>query len=177
LQKETDCIRVRFVPQLTTEETTMPMIDVTLPEGALSSDARDALAERLTTTLLHWEGAGELPFARQIAWVYFDERPEGSVYVAGEPAAQARYRVLVTIPEGAIKEDERKAGLVAEITREILAAEGAEGDDQAMRVWVFIHEVPDGHWGGAGRIFRLRDIAKLVGTNGASAGIEQPTAA
>jgi len=155
----------------------MPMIDVTLPEGTLTTGARDALADRLTTTLLHWEGAGELPFARQISWVYFDERPQGSMYVAGEAAAEPRYRVLVTIPQGAIKEDERKEGLVADITRDILAAEGVEGDEHAMRVWVFVHEVPDGHWGGAGRVFRLRDIAKLVGTGGASAGIEQPTAA
>ena len=155
----------------------MPMIDVALPAGVLGADARDALAERLTTTLLHWEGAGDLPFARQIAWVYFDERPEGATYVAGEPAAEPRYRVLVTIPEGAIKEDERKAGLVADITRDVLGAEGVEGDEDSLRVWVFIHEVPDGHWGGAGRIFRLRDIAKLVGTNGASLETGQPAAA
>jgi hypothetical protein len=32
-----------------------------------------------------------------------------------------------------------------------------------MRIWVFIHEVPDGNWGGAGRIFRFKDIAKMVG--------------
>jgi phenylpyruvate tautomerase PptA (4-oxalocrotonate tautomerase family) len=155
----------------------MPMIDLTLPEGALSAEARDSLAERLTTTLLHYEGADELPFARQIAWVYFDERPAGSTYVAGEPASEPRYRVLVTIPAGAITDDERKAGLVADITREVLAAEGAEDDGQAIRVWVFIHEVPDGHWGAAGRIFRLRDIAKLVGTGGESLKTQAPTAA
>ena len=146
----------------------MPMIDVTLTEGALSAEARDALADRLTTTLLHWEGAGDYPMARQIAWVYFDERPADAMYVAGEPADAPRYRVLVTIPEGAIKEDERKAGLVEGITHDILEAEGAD-DTSAMRVWVFIHEVPDGHWGGAGRIFRLRDIAKLVTAEGAPA--------
>jgi phenylpyruvate tautomerase PptA (4-oxalocrotonate tautomerase family) len=147
----------------------MPMIDVTLPEGALSAETRDALADRLTTTLLHWEGAGDLPFARQIAWVYFDERPSDAMYVAGEPAVDPRYRVLITIPEGAIKEDARKAGLVEAITRDILEAEGSEGDEAAFRVWVFIHEVPDGHWGGAGRIFRLRDIAKVVATESAPA--------
>ena len=146
----------------------MPMIDVTLPEGALTTDARNELAERLTTTLLKWEGAADLPFTRQISLVYFDERPSGSIYVAGEPTDDARYRVLITIPQGAITEDERKAGLVEEITREVLAAEGADADDlgAAMRVWVFVHEVPDGHWGGAGRIFRLRDIAKLARSGG-----------
>jgi phenylpyruvate tautomerase PptA (4-oxalocrotonate tautomerase family) len=147
----------------------MPMIDVTLPEGALSAEARDALADRLTTTLLHWEGAGDFPMARQIAWVYFDERPADGLYVAGNRAEQPRYRVLVTIPEGAITEDERKAGLVEALTRDILDAEGSDGDDAAFRVWVFIHEVPDGHWGGGGRIFRLRDIAKLVTSDGVAA--------
>jgi phenylpyruvate tautomerase PptA (4-oxalocrotonate tautomerase family) len=147
----------------------VPMIDVTLPEGALSAEARDALAERLTTTLLHWEGAGDYPFARQITVVYFDERPAETIYVAGEQAGEPRYRVLVTIPAGAIKEDERKAGLVDSLTREILEAEGTSGDAAAFRVWVFIHEVPDGHWAGGGRIFRLRDIAKLVASDGVAA--------
>ena len=31
-----------------------------------------------------------------------------------------------------------------------------------MRVWVLVHEVPDGNWGGAGRTWRLREIAALV---------------
>jgi len=139
------------------------MIDVTLPEGALTEEQRSALAERLTTTILKWEGAGDIPFSRQITLVYFDERPAGTIYVAGEPASEPRYRVLVTIPEGSIKDDERKAGLVEEITREVLAG---EGDEAAFRVWVFIHEVPDGHWAGAGRIFRLRDIVNLARSGG-----------
>jgi phenylpyruvate tautomerase PptA (4-oxalocrotonate tautomerase family) len=147
----------------------VPMIDVTLPEGALSPETRDALADRLTTTLLHWEGAGDFPMARQIAWVYFDERPADSTYVAGERAESPRYRVLITIPEGAIKEDERKAGLVEGITRDILEAEGSDGDEAAFRVWVLINEVPDGHWGAGGQIFRLRDIAKFVTSSGVAA--------
>jgi phenylpyruvate tautomerase PptA (4-oxalocrotonate tautomerase family) len=144
----------------------VPMIDVTLPEGALREEQRNALGERLTNTLLKWEGAAEIPFSRQITLIYFDERPAGSIYVAGEQAAEPRYRVLVTIPEGSITDDERKAGLVEEITRDVLAADGGEGDEAAFRVWVFIHEVPDGHWAGAGRIFKLRDIVKLARSGG-----------
>ena len=144
----------------------MPMIDVTLPEGALTEDQRNALGERLTTTLLKWEGAADIPFTRQISVVYFDERPAGSIYVAGEQAAEPRYRVLVTVPEGAITDDDRKAGLVEEITRDILEAAGDEGDEAAFRVWVFIHAVPDGHWGGAGRVFRFSDIVKLARSGG-----------
>src|SRR3954452_9923113 len=116
------------------------MIDVTLPEGALNEKQRDALAQRLTSTVLKWEGAAEIPFSRQITLVYFDERPAGTVYVVGERAADPRYRVLVTIPEGSITDDERKAGLVEEMTRDVLEVEGSTGDDAAPRVWVFIHE-------------------------------------
>jgi phenylpyruvate tautomerase PptA (4-oxalocrotonate tautomerase family) len=144
----------------------VPMIDVTLQEGALSEEKRKALAERLTDTILRAEGAQDIPFSRQITLVYFDERPAGSIYVAGERAAEPRYRVLVTIPEGSIKDDERKAGLVEAITRDVLDADGAEGDEAGLRVWVFIHEVPDGHWAGAGRIFRLRDIVELARSGG-----------
>jgi phenylpyruvate tautomerase PptA (4-oxalocrotonate tautomerase family) len=144
----------------------VPMIDVTLPEGVLSEDQRNALGERLTNTILKWEGAAEIPFSRQITVVYFDERPAGYVYVAGEQETQPRYRVLVTIPEGSIKEDERKAGLVEDVTRDILEVDGAADDAASFRVWVFIHEVPDGHWAGAGRIFRLRDIVKLARSGG-----------
>jgi phenylpyruvate tautomerase PptA (4-oxalocrotonate tautomerase family) len=144
----------------------VPMIDVTLTEGALSQDKRDALAARLTNTILKAEGAEDIPFSRQITLVYFDERPKESVYVAGEQATEPRYRVLVTIPEGSITDDERKAGLVDQITRDVLELDGAEGDEAAFRVWVFIHEVPDGHWAGAGRIFRLRDIVKLARSGG-----------
>jgi phenylpyruvate tautomerase PptA (4-oxalocrotonate tautomerase family) len=142
------------------------MIDVTLPEGALSEEQRNKLGERLTDTILKWEGAAEIPFSRQITVVYFDERPAGYVYVAGEQETQPRYRVLITIPEGSIKEDERKAGLVDEVTRDILEVAGDTSDEASFRVWVFIHEVPDGHWAGAGHIFRLRDIVKLARSGG-----------
>ena len=144
----------------------MPMIDVTLPEDALSDEQRSTLAERLTNPILKWEGAAEIPFSRQITLVYFDERRPGSIYVAGEKATEPRYRVLVTIPEGSITDDERKAGLVEEITRDLLEVDGVTGDEAPFRVWVFIHEVPDGHWAGAGRVFRLRDIVKLARSGG-----------
>jgi phenylpyruvate tautomerase PptA (4-oxalocrotonate tautomerase family) len=138
----------------------MPMIELTLPEGALERDRRDALVEDLTATLLRWEGAGDSAVARSIAWAWVTEVPAGDFYVGGRPAGAetARYRVKLTVPAGAL-DDERKAGLVEDATRAVLAADG--GEDPA-RVWVIIREVADGNWGGAGRIFRLRDIAALV---------------
>jgi phenylpyruvate tautomerase PptA (4-oxalocrotonate tautomerase family) len=152
----------------------VPMIDVTLPEGALTSEQRDALADQLTTTLLKWEGAAEIPFSREITLVYFDERPADAIYVAGQRVEEPRYRLLVTIPAGSIKEDQRKARLVDELTRQVMEAEGSDPEEASFRVWTFIHEVPDGHWAGDGRIFRFRDIVKLA-LSGGETKPERPT--
>jgi phenylpyruvate tautomerase PptA (4-oxalocrotonate tautomerase family) len=81
--------------------------------------------------------------------------------------------VNITVPAGVLT-DEKKLALVEGVTREVLAAEGADDDPTAsFRVWVLINEVTDGNWGGAGRIWRLRDIAKLAyaGADDVDAGV------
>jgi phenylpyruvate tautomerase PptA (4-oxalocrotonate tautomerase family) len=71
--------------------------------------------------------------------------------------------VDLTVPEGALT-PEKKNEIVGEITQMILAADGAAGDAAAaMRVWVLVHDVPEGNWGGAGRTWKLKEIAQLVG--------------
>jgi phenylpyruvate tautomerase PptA (4-oxalocrotonate tautomerase family) len=154
----------------------MPMIDLTLPAGVLDKGQKDALAGELTRTLLQYEGAGrDNEIAAQIAWAYLDERDPGTIYAAHVPAEQPRYRLLVTVPEGAL-DDEQKEALVRVMTAKVLEAEGSDASDpQAVfRVWVLINEVPDGNWGGAGRIFRLKDIARLVMRGEAPEGVELP---
>lgn len=52
--------------------------------------------------------------------------------------------------------------MVAAVTEAVLdAEEGARPRDPA-RVWVFPTEVPDGTWGGAGRIVRPEDIVAFT---------------
>jgi phenylpyruvate tautomerase PptA (4-oxalocrotonate tautomerase family) len=139
----------------------MPMIDIKLPKDALDADTRATLADRLVTTLLKWEKAPDNDVTRAITWVYYDDR---ELHVTGGPAAgKDHFVVLVTVPEGALS-DRRKAGLVEEATEAFLEVTGmeAEGFEDRVRIWVHIHEVPDGHWGAAGQIFRYSDIVKLV---------------
>jgi phenylpyruvate tautomerase PptA (4-oxalocrotonate tautomerase family) len=142
----------------------MPQIELTVPRGALTGVAVDDLMGQMTDTLLRWEGANpEAPRAREVSWGYVHEIEPARTYHRGESAAGGppRYRVDVTVPEGAL-DDEKKNGLVADLTKVILAVEGTDDPAAGMRVWVLVHEVPDGNWGGAGRIWRLRDIAKFV---------------
>jgi phenylpyruvate tautomerase PptA (4-oxalocrotonate tautomerase family) len=139
----------------------MPMIDIKLPKDALDAGTRATLADRLTTTLLKWEKAPDNDITRAITWVFFDDR---ELHVTGGPAVgKDHFVVLVTVPEGALS-DRRKAGLVEEATEVFLEVTGmeAEGFEDRVRIWVHIHEVPDGHWGAAGQIFRYSDIVKMV---------------
>jgi phenylpyruvate tautomerase PptA (4-oxalocrotonate tautomerase family) len=138
----------------------MPMLDVTIPEGALPADAEQALLARLTDVLLEHEGADPAnPAVREIAWVFL-HRP-AAVYVAGAPAVAPRYRVVASVPQGQF-DDERRQGMVAAVTEAVLDAEAGAHPRDPMRVWVFASEVPEGTWGGAGRIVRLADIAGVA---------------
>jgi phenylpyruvate tautomerase PptA (4-oxalocrotonate tautomerase family) len=87
---------------------------------------------------------------------------------AGVPTDVPIYRVNATVPEGAMNE-ERKAGLVKDVTDLLLEADGGEPDP--LRVWVLIGEVPNGNWGAAGQVIdfaQLRAAAKAAREEAAS---------
>ena len=147
----------------------MPMIDVTMPEGALAEEAKAALVERLTATLIELEGAPDNEYVRAITWVFVDERPAGAIAVGGRAAERPVYRVQLTVPEGAPGVHGPALGpnrerLVERVTEEVLAAEGSPVTPaEAGRVWVQIREIPDGFWGGFGMVARIGDIATYAG--------------
>jgi phenylpyruvate tautomerase PptA (4-oxalocrotonate tautomerase family) len=143
------------------------MLDVTIPEGALSAEAERRLLSRLTDVLLEHEGADPAnPVVRAIAWVYL-HRP-AAVFVAGEPESEPHYRVVATVPQGQL-DDERRAAMVAAVTEAVLDAEEGSRPRDASRVWVFPTEMPDGTWGAVGRIVRLADIVEFAGADRAAA--------
>ena len=138
----------------------MPMLDAFIPEGALPPEAESSLLSELTDILLRNEGADPAdPAARSLAWVFL-HRP-ASVFVAGKPASAPRYRIVASVPEGQF-DDQRRRSMVREVTEAVLAAEQGGYPPDPMRVWVFASEIPDGTWGGAGRVNTLADIAGFV---------------
>jgi phenylpyruvate tautomerase PptA (4-oxalocrotonate tautomerase family) len=136
------------------------MLDAYIPEGALSAAAEQRLLARLTDLLLVNEGADPTnPAVRSIAWL-FVHRP-AAVYVAGAPAESPRYRFIDSVPEGQY-DAERRQAMVADITNAVLDAEDGAHERDPSRVWVFTPEIPDGTWGGMGRIVTLADIAAFA---------------
>jgi len=65
------------------------------------------------------------------------------------------------VPEGQY-DDKRRQAVTAAMTQAVADAEGGSYPDPSSRVWVFTIEIPDGTWGGFGRVVRLPDIAELV---------------
>ena len=57
----------------------MPKLDVTLPAGVLSDEARRDLPETLGATLLQWEGAPNTEFFRNITWAHLNELPPEAI--------------------------------------------------------------------------------------------------
>ncbi|NNN29779.1 4-oxalocrotonate tautomerase [Streptomyces sp. S3(2020)] len=136
----------------------MPMIRLTAPSGSLTEEGLKSVQRDLGAVLLHWEGAPDTAFFRAQAWSYLVELPEGAQTTAEDEAP--RFLVEVTVPQGALSE-RRKAGLVEEVTRTVLDAAGLSQED-ALRVWVLVHEQPDGTWGAGGSVIRYVDLVALA---------------
>ncbi|KKD02183.1 tautomerase family protein [Streptomyces sp. WM6386] len=136
----------------------MPMIRLTAPAGALTEQGRQSIQRDLAAVLLRWEGAPDTAFFRGQAWSYLVDLPDGAQITAGDDAP--RFLVEVNVPQGALSE-RRKAGLVEEATKSVLAAAGL-GPNDALRVWVLVHEQPDGTWGAGGSVIRYADLVALA---------------
>ncbi|MCU1679311.1 MAG: hypothetical protein JWQ81_50 [Amycolatopsis sp.] len=136
------------------------MLDVYVPAEALHPEAEATLLSRLTDILITHEGFDPADRAvRAVSWVFL-HRP-AAVYVAGALAEAPRYKIVATVPEGQLDRSARDA-VVAEVTEAVLDAEQGAWQRDPGRVWVFPTEVPDGYWGGRGRITPLADILRRI---------------
>ncbi|MGO4749322.1 4-oxalocrotonate tautomerase family protein [Streptomyces sp. 2MCAF27] len=136
----------------------MPMIRLTAPPGSLTEEGRKSVQRELAAVLLRWEGAPDTAFFRAQAWSYLVELPDGAQTTAEDDVP--RFLVEVTVPQGALSE-RRKAGLVEDATKTVLDAAGLSPAD-ALRVWVLVHEQPDGTWGAGGSVIRYADLVALA---------------
>jgi phenylpyruvate tautomerase PptA (4-oxalocrotonate tautomerase family) len=147
----------------------MPMIDLTLPEGALEPDARAEAVAELTEALLRAEGAPDNEATRAMSWAFVHELPQDAVNVGGAPSERPVYRVMLTVPAGTLLHGpgpfagQSRRQLVREVTEILLRAEGTGYDDtEAGRVYCIVREVAEGFWGGMGTTFRMEDIAAFA---------------
>jgi phenylpyruvate tautomerase PptA (4-oxalocrotonate tautomerase family) len=139
----------------------MPMIDITYPADAISAEQRDALAEALTTALLHAERAPDTEFFRSITWAIVHELPAAHVYAANRPVEAAIVRVQATTPEGALS-DRRRAEFVETATKAVSEAFGIPAEQTLTRVWVTHREIAEGSWGAGGQIVKFAQLREAA---------------
>lgn len=146
----------------------MPMIDLHHQEGSFSPTAQAVLVNDLTALLLEMEGAIDNVASRAISWCFLHAMPKGAINTGGRPSSDFKYKVMFTIPEGTRglhgpMNETRRAEMFERATKLILKAEGVEDTpENQFRVWCFLHEVPEGKWGGMGTVFRMQDISATV---------------
>jgi phenylpyruvate tautomerase PptA (4-oxalocrotonate tautomerase family) len=140
----------------------MPMIDLTYLRGSLTDQALGLLTEELVTALLRAERAPDTPFLRDNTLVYLHALDPAAQSVGGRGAGAPRFRVEMTVFEGALPQD-RKERLAADVHAAVCAAAGIEPEgERALHVWTLVHEVPEGNWAGGGKIIYYRQVKGLV---------------
>ena len=140
----------------------MPMIDLTFVRGSLDDAALGQLTDELVTALLRAERAPDTPFMRDNTIVYLHVLDPGAQSVGGRGPGEPRFRVELTVFEGALPQDRREE-LVADVHAAVCAAANIEPDgSRAFHVWTLIHEIREGCWAGGGKIIYYRNVKGLV---------------
>jgi hypothetical protein len=144
----------------------MPFVEVFTREE-LSDSVRSELAETLLVTMMNIEIGHPTDHARAIGWVWFHTLPGTSwavggrfddTYIKGRKMGLAR----IIAPEG-ILNSELKSKALAEVTKNLRDAMGAEDDDDGTGVFAIYEEVPAGHWANRGKILHLAELLKEMG--------------
>ncbi|MCG8404130.1 MAG: hypothetical protein MI923_02920 [Phycisphaerales bacterium] len=141
----------------------MPIIDITLPEGALPKKALERLPETVGQIALKYEGLKGSPFAEAFTWVYTHEVPSPNlVQVSGKPPKPI-YRFLFTTLQGLI-DQESKHKLGIEVAKAIYEFEESPWNEEEAhnRVWVFFNDVREGDWIVGAGINNLPDLRARV---------------
>lgn len=133
----------------------MPSLQFTLPAGAVTAVALDAIASRLPVPLLGIEGLPAVePFLSR-SWAFVHEL--STAFAGGRRTSEPIIRVDVTTAEGLVDEDGKRA-----IAEEITGAFVDESGVAAEQVLVIIHESPALGFGG--RLGTADDVRALAST-------------
>jgi phenylpyruvate tautomerase PptA (4-oxalocrotonate tautomerase family) len=140
----------------------MPMIDLTYVRGSVDDRALSRLTDELVTVLLRAERAPDTPFLRDNTLVYLHALEPAELSVGGRGPGEPRFRVDLTVFEGALDKD-RKERLTADVHAAVCAAARIEPQGpRAFHVWTLIHEIPEGNWAGGGNVIYYQQVKGLV---------------
>ncbi|MFI9114438.1 tautomerase family protein [Streptomyces venezuelae] len=132
----------------------MPLVEITVPEGALAEAAAEALQQRVADSVLTAMGLPRTDFFASATWVYVREAAKG---LATTGAGTAPGVLVVVTPLAGFLTPERNEALAAEVTRHVQEATAPD-----TVVWLVVHEVPEGNWAVNGALTRRAKIDEFV---------------
>lgn len=141
----------------------MPIVDLTLAEGALSAEDRERLLDKVGRIAIDYEGLSGSKFAEAFTWVYVHELPATHVtQVSGTPS-KPLYRFTFTTLQ-TLLDNESKHRLGGDVARAVYEAEGAAWNAQEAynRVWVFFDDYRQGDWIVGGEINSIKALRTEV---------------
>ncbi|GAA3921174.1 hypothetical protein [Litoribacillus peritrichatus] len=134
----------------------MPLINVTAPKGAFNSTTQNEFMTEITNAVLIAEGASpEDSGANALAWAYFKEHPEGSIYVGKQHPDKVPLLIRITTPKGGLTLEARiqLADTISSIVNKYIGV--YEGK---LNHWLLMDEINEGGWAGNGHVFSIDDV-------------------
>ena len=125
----------------------MPIIDLAISKGSLSTYDRDRLLKRVGRIAIEYEGLSGSKFAEEFTWVYVHELPAANIrQISGEPN-RPLYRFTFTTLQ-TLLDNASKHRLGEAVARVVYEIEGREWDEREAynRVWTFFDDYRQGDW-------------------------------
>lgn len=142
----------------------MPTIFVKIPRNVFPRSHRELLTRNITEAAAAAEQVGPEPRHRFLCWVSIDEVEPGNLACGG---ADATPQVLpciawVCVPQGVLLDQASRQMYVQRIHQ---AFQQSLPDDERRTVMssIMLHDVPEGTWGGNGKLWSLPDLARAAG--------------
>lgn len=134
----------------------MPKIYLNCPEGTFSNEAKDALAEDITSLALAIEKLPNTPYVRSTVWIFVNEYPLSNVYHGGQTGGTKIISIEVNALKGGL-DTAAKILLIKEFTKVAGKHAGMSGQNP-IPVYIVIRDVDESNWGIFGKTISLNDI-------------------
>jgi phenylpyruvate tautomerase PptA (4-oxalocrotonate tautomerase family) len=145
----------------------MPVVRIHYPKGALSLERKRTLVASLTDVVLETEVdvatlAGKMVTVIEMCEVGAHDWAVAGVLRSDTESPPDHFIVDVIVLEGLL-EGARRADVHRRVTQAFLKAfDEPEDSPMQLRIWVLIHELKEGAWGGAGRTVSALEVAQFL---------------
>jgi phenylpyruvate tautomerase PptA (4-oxalocrotonate tautomerase family) len=149
----------------------MPIIRVTYPEKALTTQQKDKLAPLLIDAVMRQEVDPVTESARDATFIVFSEIPQKDCYVSKDP-----FWLVEGMTAAGFFTQKRRDAAHAAVNKafvDVLGDDGSSIEWEGVRVapkflkrlYILLIEIPEGSWGVLGRQMSALEIGHVIGAD------------